>query len=42
MDYREYNIDIMHLLILALLRIGKFDFEREEKSKNPPETDLSP
>lgn len=31
MDYREYGIDVMHLLILALLRIGKYDFEKKVK-----------
>jgi hypothetical protein len=42
MDYKEYNIDIMHLLILALLKIGRYDFEREEESKNPPEKEKIP
>ena len=27
--FQEYSIDLMHLLILALLRIGKYDFVKE-------------
>jgi len=36
MAYREYNLDIMNLLFLSLLKIGKYDFEREsmESSQN--------
>jgi hypothetical protein len=29
--FREYSIDLMHLLMLALLRIGKYDFVKESK-----------
>jgi len=28
--FQEYNLDIMHLLIIALLRIGKYDFAKKE------------
>ena len=28
--FQEYNLDIMHLLIMALLRIGKYDFTKKE------------
>lgn len=47
MLFREYNITYMHLLILALLRLGRYDFVQEEDatlgkankrtSENPPE-----
>jgi hypothetical protein len=29
--YGEYNINYMHLLLLLLLKLGKFDFKRVEK-----------
>ncbi len=29
MSYREYNIDYMHLLLLALLRLGKYKFVKK-------------
>ena len=29
--FQEYSVDLMHLLILALLRIGKYDFVKESK-----------
>lgn len=29
--FQEYSVDFMHLLILALLRIGKYDFVKESK-----------
>ncbi len=28
--FQEYNLDIMHLLIMALLRIGKYDIAKKE------------
>jgi hypothetical protein len=28
--FQEYNLDIMHLLIIALLRLGKYDFVKED------------
>lgn len=31
MLFQEYNISYMHLLILALLRLGKYDFIKEKK-----------
>lgn len=31
--FQEYNLDIMHLLIIALLRIGKYDFLKEDKQE---------
>jgi len=34
MDYREYSFDLMNLLFLALLRIGKYDFVKEDQT-NP-------
>lgn len=34
MIFQEYNIDLMHLLILGLLKIGKYNFAREESSPN--------
>lgn len=39
--FKEYGIDLMHLLILALLRIGKYDF-MQEKSKNTPDETKTP
>jgi hypothetical protein len=35
MFFGEYRIDYMHLLLLILLRIGKFDFKRIEKQPSP-------
>jgi len=29
--FQEYSVDLMHLLILALLKIGKYDFVKEDK-----------
>jgi hypothetical protein len=34
MFFPEYNISYMHLLILALLRIGKYDFVRQKGEKS--------
>jgi hypothetical protein len=31
--FQEYSVDIMLLLIIALLRIGKYDFVKEEKEE---------
>lgn len=31
--FQEYNVDIMHLLIIALLRIGKYDIAKKEGGK---------
>lgn len=31
--FREYNLDIMHLLIMALLRIGKYDITKKQGGK---------
>jgi len=33
MFFNDYNINIMHLLIIALLKIGKYDFVRKEEAK---------
>lgn len=30
MFFQEYDVDSMHLLILALLRLGKYDFVKTE------------
>ncbi len=32
--FQEYGVDLMHLLILALLRIGKYDFVKESTHKD--------
>jgi len=34
MFFQEYSVDYMHLLILALLRLGKYDFVKEESKLN--------
>jgi len=33
LHFQEYSVDLMHLLILALLRIGKYDFVKEDKQE---------
>jgi hypothetical protein len=35
MSFQEYNINYMHLLILALLRLGKYDFVKKEEATSP-------
>lgn len=35
LQYRDYNIGIAHLLLLVLLRIGKFDFSKAAIKENP-------
>lgn len=35
LQYRDYNIGIAHLLLLIILRIGKFDFSEEVIKENP-------
>jgi hypothetical protein len=35
MLFHDYSIAYMHLLILALLRLGKYDFLKKEEHKKP-------
>lgn len=34
--FQEYSVDLMHLLVLALLRIGKYDFVKENQHEHIP------
>jgi len=35
MSFQEYNINYIHLLILALLRLGKYDFVKKDEATSP-------